>query len=243
MTKEKAYKWPRVYVQDQLIQDHTIALDKDLSHYLRHVMRRKEGDPVRVFNGQDGEWQTSVIFPDKKHVHLSCIELLRDQPESNKRIHFYFAPIKQARMDWMIEKAVELGATDFHPVITQNTEVRKLKYDRIRKQLTEAAEQSEQMALAQLYEAQSLHQILDGWDEKTELYACIERFDATPIQNIDLPTDDFSFLIGPVGGFTDDEKRLMDQCEFISAINLGEQVLRCETAACYVLSATKLHIT
>ena len=241
MLKEKAYKWPRVYVQDQLMHGHTIVADKNIAHYLRHVMRRSEDDFIRAFNGRDGEWQCALSFPDKKGLELTCTEQLREQPADERHIHFYFAPIKQARMDWMIEKAVELGATDFHPVITQNTEVRKLKDERIERQLTEAAEQCERLDIPVLHPFVTLQELCTNWNDGAKLYACLERYDAQPLNQFDFKNEkSIRFLIGPVGGFTDEEKDMLAAAPFTEAVDLGDTVLRCETAACMVLAALKI---
>ncbi|MEM8833157.1 MAG: RsmE family RNA methyltransferase [Pseudomonadota bacterium] len=222
------FKLPRLYSAEKLENQNEIILGTEQTHYLKNVLRQKVGHAIRLFDGQSGEYLFIIYQIDKKQTHLSLKQKIADQPIHQKQIHFLFAPIKKARLDWMIEKTVELGVTDFHPIITQNTEVRKINEERMTSQILEAAEQCERFDIPQLHLIQKLDKKLSGWSSETPLYAAIERFDAQSTSSVETPKE-FGFLIGPEGGFTEEEKTALSKAT--TAINLGDTILRCETAA------------
>ncbi len=230
MNKDETFKLPRLFTANKLQKQGVIALESVQAHYLFNVMRRKEGDWVRLFDGKNGEWLGQLSSLNKKTGDVILTEQLVKQPETARQIHFIFAPIKKNRQDWMIEKAVELGVSHFHPVLTQNTEIRKINHDRITHQIFEAAEQCERFDIPLLEPALKLQQFLADWPSNIPLLACLERFDTTPLKEIALNENkDIAFLIGPEGGFTAEEKQLI--AKHAIAVGLGETILRCETAA------------
>lgn len=215
----------------------SIILSEEHAHYLKNVLRRQDGDSVRIFNGMDGEFLCHLRDLGKKSGLAHAAELIRAQPSPRAPVHLYFAPIKKNRLEWMIEKAVELGATDLHPVITQNTEVRDLNIPRTEQQIIEAAEQSESMTLPRLHPVVKLSALTAG-----PILACLERADAKPLATaLPPPGQPVSFLIGPEGGFTADEMKWINTQPHFTPVSLGENILRAETAACYVLSAAGLN--
>ncbi len=228
---DETFKLPRLYTENNLMDKGVIALDVGQAHYLHNVLRRKEGASVRVFNGKDGEWLGTLQGLKKKSGNIALEKQLIVQPAHTKRVHLLFAPIKKNRMDWMIEKAVELGATDFHPILTQNTEVRKIKQERITSQIFEAVEQCERLEIPTLHAVKKLETILNDWPKDTEILACLERYEGLPLQN---NYKDVALLIGPEGGFTTEEKNKISQKA--TSITLGNQILRSETAALKALS-------
>jgi len=231
------FKLPRLFINAPLSQDGGAALSADQAHYLKNVLRRNDGDNVRVFNGRDGEWRGPLENLSKKSGAVRLNIQTRPQPQTTRRIHLYVAPIKKAAMDWMIEKAVELGATDLHPVLTQNTEVRKINAERMAKQIFEAAEQCERLEIPILHELTPLSGAFDG---KYPVFACIERENAVEIGKSAVNNGDIGLLIGPEGGFTAEEKAFLAQNPHINPVSLGETVLRAETAACYALIAAQI---
>jgi 16S rRNA (uracil1498-N3)-methyltransferase len=232
------FKWPRLFVPEALTAGAVCPLSADQAHYIAHVLRKKPGDPLRLFNGQDGEWKATVGILSKKSAEVKIDSLIRPQATPPRRVHFFFSPIKKQRQDWMIEKAVELGATDFHPVLTRNTEVREINEDRMRLQLHEAAEQNERLDIPALNPLIRLERLMETWDKTQPLLACIERADAAPVRTAINPSGDITFLIGPEGGFTREEKALLGL--HATPVTLGDTVLRCETAAVMVLSLIKV---
>lgn len=223
---DESFKLPRLYTPSPLIHKGVIALSSGQAHYLHNVLRRKEGNSIRLFNGKDGEWLATLQNLNKKSGEALLQDSLAKQPENVQKIHLLFAPIKKNRMDWLIEKSVELGVSDFHPVLTQNTEVKKIKENRITAQIFEASEQCERFEIPTLHPLKKLDEILKTWPAEIGLLACLERYDGQPLQNI---TQNVAVLIGPEGGFTAEEKKQIAKKS--TAITLGEQVLRSETAA------------
>ena len=229
------HKHPRLYIDMALSEGAKIDLTKDQAHYVITVMRRKAGDPLRLFNGRDGEWLGRIESAKKNSCTLSIGTLLRAQEQTSKKVHLYFPPLAKARMDIAIEKGVELGATDFHPILTQNTEIRKIKRERIESQIIEAAEQCECMSLPRLHPMEKLIPLLNDISDEP-IYACLERYDAQPLQQALSASNDIRILIGPPGGFTQEERDSLIQNKAITAVSLGESVLRTETAILHALS-------
>ena len=224
---DEAFKLSRLYTDHTLQPQTLIPLSPAQAHYLHNVMRRKDGDLIRLFDGRHGEWLGELRDLGKKSGNVELIEQLLPQPQQKNRLHLIFTPIKKHRQDWMIEKVVELGATDLHPIITQNTEVRKINEDRVRQQIFEAAEQCERFEIPKLHPIQKLEKILAEPPENAEIMACLERYEET--QSLKANNQDIAILIGPEGGFTSNEKKLVAQnC---TPVTLGETILRCETAA------------
>lgn len=233
---DESYKLSRVYVDAPLSVDAELIVSESIHHYLKNVMRLETGAQLRVFNGQDGEFLGVVAEIDKKRCVLKFQKLLKAQPSIHRRIHLLFTPLKKERMDWLVEKAVELGATDLHPIITQNTDIRKLNEDKIAAQMIEAAEQCERMDIPTLHPLEDIWKILSGWSDKTPILAAIERIDGAKSLGKAISSGDIAFLIGPAGGFTAEEKEKLVQSPKITPISLGESILRAETAAIAALS-------
>lgn len=228
--KDETFKLPRLYVETALKRNRVITLSSAQAHYLNNVLRRSDGDAVRLFNGQDGEWAGHLQNLSKRQADVALDKQLIEQPENERRVHLIFTPIKKNRMDWLIEKAVELGATDFHPILSQNTEVRKIKDERLNSQIFEAAEQCERLSIPKLHDLEKLDRALDRWDQKTSILSCIERYGAKDIQQVaqGSQNEDIAVLIGPEGGFTKEEKDYI--ATKTTPVSLGNTILRCETA-------------
>lgn len=204
------------------------------SHYLKNVLRRTEGDQVRLFNAADGEWLAAIRFQGKKALAAELSENIRLATQDSRELHLFFSPIKKERNDLLIEKAVELGVTHFHPVLFQRTIVRDVKEERILAQMIEAAEQCERLDIPHLLPLLDLKKSLAKWEEAAPLFAAIERVEASPLTQQSLPKA--GFLIGPEGGITADEIDDLKAKAFIRPVSLGSRILRAETAAFYGLS-------
>lgn len=231
------FKLPRLFTDAALRDGGSAPMTAEQAHYLKNVLRRNDGDSVRLFNGREGEWLATLSNLTKKGGTALLTRLLRPQPVNSRRIHLYAAPIKKTALDWMIEKAVELGVTDIHPVLTQNTEVRKINAERLTKQVFEAAEQCERLEIPVLHEMIPLSQVTGG---KFPLLACVERVEAGEIAARTPKKGDIGVLIGPEGGFTVDERAFLTSQADIIPVTLGDSVLRAETAACYALIAVQI---
>ncbi len=232
-------KLSRLYRSDTLTAGATIALDDAQAHYLKNVLRKTSGAAVRIFNGQDGEYLCEISTLTKKGGTVTVQKQIRPQPTQSRPAHLLFAPIKKARMDFLIEKAVELGVTDLHPAITARTENRNLNESRLTSQIIEAAEQCERMTIPHLHSCLPLKSKLAKWDKTTPLYWCYERSAGAPhITSVSGPLT--AVLIGPEGGFDESETALLSAHESVKPISLGETIYRAETAAFLCLSAMLL---
>ena len=232
------FKLPRLYLNCDIQTETLLALSADQLHYLKNVLRGQSGDKVRIFNGRSGEWLASIESLGKKDGLLKAFEQFKPQPANEQPLHLLFAPIKKKNMDFMIEKAVELGVTDLHPVMTARTQNAKINDQRMHAQIIEATEQCERLCPPVLHESGKLDQKMRNWPSETPLYWAAERLENA--QNLGDCTNVKGFLIGPEGGFNDTENTLLKGLNFIHPINLGEQILRTETAALHCLSHAKL---
>jgi 16S rRNA (uracil1498-N3)-methyltransferase len=224
-------KLPRLYVDGELKTE--ASLGEGPAHYLRSVLRLSGGARLRLFNGRDGEWLGEIAALDKKAASVRLLEQIKKQPSARTPVHLLFAPIKKDRLDFLIEKSVELGVTDLHPIVTNRTEIRKVNNERLQAQITEAAEQCERLDLPALHALSDLPVKLAGWDSAIPLLACIERAGAPVLRHVNPPA---AILIGPEGGFDESEKAALARYAFIKPVSLGDSILRAETAALKALS-------
>ncbi|HEU4838108.1 MAG TPA: 16S rRNA (uracil(1498)-N(3))-methyltransferase [Micavibrio sp.] len=231
-------KTTRVYTDQPLGEGISLSLEGDVHHYLRNVMRVAAGQAVRIFNGRDGEFVARLEKIDKRQIETTLENRIREQKHPAHKLHLLFAPIKKERMDWIIEKAVELGATDLHPVLTQNTDMRKINAERIEAQIIEAAEQCERMDIPALHEIEDLRDKLERWPGEIPLLAAIERMG---IESVPRGVDyDCGLLVGPSGGFTAEEKQELVSHGYVRPVSLGKNILRTETAAAAALAIITL---
>ncbi len=239
MKNKYSNKCPRLYVDDRLQDGQAIPLSSSHFHYLSSVLRLTGGDSVRVFNGKDGEWLSAFHPITKKSGEIELSHQIQVQPTLTRRVHLLFAPIKKQRMDFMIEKAVELGVTDLHPVLTQNTNIQKINKDRIVSQIIEAVEQCERLRLPILHEVQPLEKKCLEWDVSIPLLFAVERHECPHISVFhenNNAQNQIALLIGPEGGFTQEEQERLLSLKSISPVSLGNYILRAETAALYGLT-------
>ncbi|MEZ5918489.1 MAG: 16S rRNA (uracil(1498)-N(3))-methyltransferase [Alphaproteobacteria bacterium] len=238
MDQEKVITLPRLYTDQNLKEGLAIPLDRKQAHYLGNVLRLQDGASVRLFNGQDGEWLATLESPSKKNFAAAPVRQIKAQPSNTTQIHLLFAPIKKHRMDILIEKSVELGVTDLHPVLTDRTEIRKLNTERLHTQIIESAEQCERLEIPALHPLEKLDQKLARWNKSQKILWGDERGNGTSLGHIS--EESWAFLIGPVGGFTAEEAERFRALPFIQPISLGPQIYRVETAAILCLSRALL---
>jgi len=224
-------KAPRLYVPDDLSVGVTAQLSRDHAHYLINVMRKNDGDIIRIFNGIDGEFIGKLSILNKKSVELKWLEKMKEQPGSGYKINLYVAPIKKDRMAFAVEKAVELGVTDIHPIITDFTQHGKINRDKVEKQIIEALEQCERLSVPTLHSVKKLKQI----NFIAPTYAAIERDGDVPIFQCE-HTSDIGLLIGPEGGWSDNERDFIHANKNLTPVSLGDNILRAETATIFMLS-------
>jgi 16S rRNA (uracil1498-N3)-methyltransferase len=224
---------PRLYVDQPLSPGAALTLDGQQANYLSAVMRLGPGAQVKLFDDRTGEWLGEIAEAGKKRVTLRIVQHLRER-EPVPDLWLLFAPIKRGRIDWIAEKATELGVARLLPVITQRTIVDRTNNDRLFAHMIEAAEQCERTALPELAEHQKLEALLRGWPEdRTLLFA--DEAGGEPMQDAVAPGP-AAILIGPEGGFTDDERAAIRALPSARPVSLGPRILRADTAAVAAIS-------
>ena len=237
------YKLQRLFVLHDLASGTDFAADPDQSHYLAHVLRMSEGAELLVFNGRDGEWTATVASIAKKAVHLAVGGQARPQPPTPDLV-YAFAPLKAGRMDYLVQKAVEMGAGVLQPVATQHTQVAKPSLDKIRTNVIEAAEQCGVLAVPAVRPPVRLDRLLGEWEADRRLVFCDEDASTNnPLPALQAIRERrLGLLVGPEGGFSDDERRMLRALPFVTAIPLGPRILRADTAAVAALAVMQATI-
>jgi len=225
---------PRLFVETPLAAGAPVELDAAQANYLGNVMRLKAGDRLLLFDGASGEWLAEIAEIGKKWMALTVSEPTRPQ-ESVPDLWLAFAPVKKGRVDWLVEKAVELGVARLQPVVTRRTIVDKLNLDRMRAHIVEAAEQCGRTALAAIDEPVKLDALLKSRDLARTLYFADET-GGEPAASMFRPGPAL-ILIGPEGGFAPDEATAIRAAPNAQAISLGPRILRAETAALAAVAA------
>ncbi|MFK8032890.1 MAG: 16S rRNA (uracil(1498)-N(3))-methyltransferase [Hyphomicrobiales bacterium] len=246
MSERYDFRTKRLFVKDDLIENQAVNSDRAQANYLLNVLRLRADDNVLLFNGKDGEWRASIRPIGRKACDLVPIELLRAQPQPYDLL-YCFAPLKQARLDYMIQKAVEMGAGALQPIITQYTQVQKLNEERISANLVEAAEQCGILNVPKLNDAIPLENLLDNWPEaqpERALIFCDELADASDqAERLQIISDrPKAVLIGPEGGFSEKERSLLRSKPFVHGLSLGPRILRADTAAVAALAIVQAFI-
>ncbi|TIN09583.1 16S rRNA (uracil(1498)-N(3))-methyltransferase [Mesorhizobium sp.] len=237
------YKMQRLFVPDDLGPDIEFEASPQQGHYLMHVLRLGEGAEILLFNGRDGEWSASIAARSKKTVRLKVLALQRPQPPLPDLV-YCFAPLKQGRLDYLVQKAVEMGAGVLQPVTTQHTQVAKPGIERLRANVVEAAEQCGILAVPEVREAEKIERLLAGWDKERRLIFCDEDASTNnPLPALQAVREKkLGLLVGPEGGFSDEERRMLRELPFVTAIPLGPRILRADTAAVAALAVIQATI-
>ncbi|GAB5038198.1 16S rRNA (uracil(1498)-N(3))-methyltransferase [Bartonella henselae] len=231
------YKLKRLFIRQPLIINEKIKIEGPQAFYIVHVLRMQEGAEILLFNGQDGEWLAKLITIKKKFVVVQLIHQERFQTALSNLI-YCFAPLKTARLDYMVQKAVEMGVSVLQPVITHHTQVTRINMARMESNVVEASEQCGILSLPECVPAVSLAELLARWDETQPLFFC----DETHKSHNPLPLFKKremlapGVLIGPEGGFSQEERSFLKKHPFVISIPLGPRILRADTAAVAALA-------
>ena len=245
------FKQIRLFVSADLSKGQQIALERDQAHYLLTVMRLKDGAEILVFNGRDGEWTGLLHQLSRKICSLTITAKLREQTEP-PQLDYCFAPLKQARLDYMVQKAVEMGAGRLQPVMTRHTQIAKINPDRMRANVLEACEQCGVLTVPEVMEPLSLKDFVTSWpqreaggriifcDEGAETVNPLARLSELSSEpNARIP---LALLVGPEGGFSEDERLFLNSLDYVVAIPLGPRILRADTAAVAALAIVQATI-
>jgi 16S rRNA (uracil1498-N3)-methyltransferase len=229
---------PRLFVDAALAVGETVALERGQSNYLGNVLRLGAGESILVFNGRDGEWQ-AAIAGRKRPDSLSIVAQTRPQ-DRLPDLAYVFAPLKHARLDYMVQKAVEMGASKLQPVLTRFTQVSRVNGERMRANVIEAAEQCGILSLADVAEPVTLDRYLSQRDNERLLVFCDEAADvANPLQALRsalAAAHGIDVLIGPEGGFAEEERAILLRQPKTLRLSLGPRVLRADTAGVAALA-------
>ena len=226
------FRMQRLFIDAPLSMGAVYEAAKEQFNYLVNVLRFAEGDAVLVFNGRDGEWRAELSLPSKKRLLLTATEQTRPQPTPCD-LHYLFAPLKVGRLDYLVQKAVEMGAGLLQPVMTQHVQGKITSMDRLRANVIEAAEQCGVLGIPQVLEPRKLEDVLWAWPKERRIIFCDEG-DAgqNPLPILaSVKETRLALLIGPEGGFSDAERTLLRSLDFVTAIPLGPRILRADTAA------------
>lgn len=232
------FRAPRLFVDAGLVQDAKVPLDRDQSNYLGNVLRLGAGAAILAFNGRDGEWQTAI---EGRKRPDSLVVLQQTRPQDRlPDLAYVFAPLKHARLDYMVQKAVEMGAASLQPVQTRFTQASRVNTERMRANVIEAAEQCGILSLASVAEPVPLERFLSQRAAGRLLVFCDEAADvADPIvalRGASEPGRGIDVLIGPEGGFAEEERALLLRQPKILRLALGPRILRADTAAVAALA-------
>jgi 16S rRNA (uracil1498-N3)-methyltransferase len=220
----------RLYLDVPLSVGAEVPATEAQAHYLLHVMRMSAGKKVALFNGRDGEWLASVIVPAKRRVNFTVLHQIRAQTASPD-VWLAFAPVK--RIEFLAEKASELGVSGLLPVFTRHTDVTRVNVERLRANAVEAAEQCERLSVPDVHEPVSFDAFLNMWPQDRRLFFLDETGGGAPIADVlrQAAPAPAGFLTGPEGGFAESELDALRQLPFATALGLGPRILRAETAA------------
>jgi 16S rRNA (uracil1498-N3)-methyltransferase len=236
----------RLFVEDGLAEGISVGLGAMQAHYLLHVLRLKTGDRVALFNGRDGEWLAHIDGFGRGWCSLAVIGRRRPQTVEPD-LWLLFAPIKRARVDFLVQKATELGVSGLWPVFTRHTQMARVNTDRLSANATEAAEQCGRLSVPAIFEPAALDDVIARWPEDRRLLLCEERGTAPPVAGVLAaeagkigggrgPREPWAVLTGPEGGFARSELDALNDLAFVRPVGLGPRILRAETAALAALT-------
>jgi 16S rRNA (uracil1498-N3)-methyltransferase len=232
----------RLYVDAVLAPGAHIDLDRQQANYLCNVLRLPDGAELLIFNGRDGEWRAALTDAGRKSASLKILAMTRPQ-EGACDLHYIFAPLKHARLDYMVQKAVEMGASLLQPVQTQHTQPVRLNLERMRANIIEAAEQCGIIAVPRAADPIGLDKLLDSWEPERRLIFCDEDAPINdPVAALRAAQEglganpSLAVLIGPEGGFDSRERGRLIALPQSIRLSLGPRILRADTAAVAALS-------
>jgi 16S rRNA (uracil1498-N3)-methyltransferase len=232
--KDLSYKTKtRLYVKDKLRVHKEIKIESKQYHYLTHVMRRKINDILSIFNEIDGEFISQIVNISNKDLIIKLLQKIKE-PEKKVDIWVVFAPVKKNSTDLIVQKATELGASCLIPVITERTIIRNINAKRMKDIVIEASEQCERITIPEIKPIQKLDDMINSWNQSRKVFYGDETVrnqkDKEVLKKKTLRHPSGAILIGPEGGFSQNEISFLKSKEFVIPINLGPRILRSDTA-------------
>jgi 16S rRNA (uracil1498-N3)-methyltransferase len=227
----------RLFIEAPLAAGALVPLGDDQSHFLANVMRAKTGDVVGLFNGRDGEWRAAVHEITKRRVTLKLEARTRAQA-GVPDLWLLLAPIKKTPLDYIVQKATELGVARIQPVMTRRTIVDRVNLERMRANAVEAAEQSGRLAVPEIAEPADLAKLIPTWDGARKIMFCDEGGEAEPAASAlaKHAQGPWAVLTGPEGGFDPAEREMLRRLSFVVPVSLGPRIMRADTAALAALA-------
>ena len=225
----------RLYVDAPLGRAQSVPVNREQANYLFNVMRLSTGDRVGLFNGRDGEWLAEVASHNKRGGVLTCLAKTGPQCQPPD-LWLLFAPIKKTRTDFIVEKAAEMGAARILPVQTRHTNAERIRQDRLQAHAIEAAEQCGGTYVPEVAGLQQLCRLLDDWPMDRQIMFCDESLVGAKAGLMAASAGKWAILIGPEGGFADEETARLRAMECVVSVSLGPRILRADTAAVAALT-------
>lgn len=240
------FRMQRLFIDQPLSPEARLEPAREQANYLLNVLRMTAGDAILLFNGRDGEWRAEIADVGKRSCVIRAVEQIRPQTPANDLLYL-FAPLKMARLDYMVQKAVEMGAGRLRPVITQHTQASRVNLERMRANVVEAAEQCGILAVPGVDEPIDLDRLIDRWqtlEPGRQIIFCDEAEEGShPVEILrGLSRQPVALLIGPEGGFSDEERQRLKRESFVTTIPLGPRILRADTAAVAALAVVQATI-
>ena len=237
------FRMQRLYIEAGLREGQPVEAGKEQFHYLANVLRAEDGTELLLFNGRDGEWKAKIAFPTRKRIEMTPVEQTRPQPAPCD-LHYLFAPLKVGRLDYLMQKAVEMGAGVLQPVMTQHVQGKITSIERLQANAVEAAEQCGILAIPEVKAPVKLRDLLADWPKERRIVYCDEG-DAgqNPLPVLSgISERHLALLVGPEGGFSEGERQLLRSLDFVTAIPLGPRILRADTAAVAAMAVVQATI-
>lgn len=237
------FRLQRLFVDQPLAAGLAHEASSEQFNYLANVLRLADGADILLFNGRDGEWKAALSFPTRKKILLTPVEQVRPQPERSD-LHYLFAPLKTGRLDYLVQKAVEMGAGLLQPVMTQHVQGKITSMDRLQANVIEATEQCGILSVPEVRAPKKLTDLLETCPPDRRIIFCDEGDEGqNPLPILSgIKERQIALLVGPEGGFSEDERSLLRSLPFVTPIPLGPRILRADTAAVAALAVIQAAI-
>ncbi len=238
MGKHNYYNTKRIYYPEDFVENMVITITQQKLHHLKNVLRVSIGDYVRLFNQQNGEWLAKIEQTEKNKLGLKILKQLRIY-KNTQNISLMFTPLKKDSLHFLIEKLVELGVNKLIPILTERTIVRAINSSKINSYILQATEQCERLSLPEIVPLTKLNEAISALDPNEQIIFCDEKEENLSLNKLPPSLDikkNYIILVGPEGGFTDQERQYLRKHKQILPVHIGPRILKAETAAIFSMS-------